>query len=65
MNQEKELENGTERLRAIAKQMSAAELTELWEDALKLPVGEPVPEFIPIILAELVDRGEEPQKSQR
>lgn len=52
----KELENGYERLQEIAKSMTTEELMELWEDTLKLPQDEPIPEFIPVICAELADR---------
>ena len=54
----KELENGYERLQEIAKSMTTEELIELWEDSLQLPQDEPIPEFIPVICAELVAREE-------
>lgn len=55
---EQELENGYNRLEEIARAMTIAELVELWEDSLKLPADQPIPEFIAAVCAELVRREE-------
>lgn len=55
---EQELENGYNRLEEIARTITTAELVELWEDSLKLPADQPIPELIAVVCAELVRREE-------
>lgn len=44
--------------REEVKDMATEELAAIWEAALAAPVGDPIPEMVAEVLAELVDREE-------
>jgi hypothetical protein len=42
--------------REEVKNMTDEELTQIWEEALHSPIGEPIPEIVAKVVAELEDR---------